>query len=94
MLDHSITESQIEDRQDETDREPDEPEFDGGNVQLNVDQQSYGEQSTTDDCDNVTKNCDQEITKAREILEQTKSMREESSKEYEQQNKTSRNDTT
>ena len=46
-----------------TDKGSDEPEFDGDNVQLNVDQQSYGEQSITDNRENVTKNCDREITK-------------------------------
>ena len=59
MLDDSITERKIEDRHDRTDKEPDEPEFNGDTVQLNVDQQSYGEQSITDDNENVTKNCDQ-----------------------------------
>ena len=66
MLDDFITERKIENRQDKTDKDPNEPEFDGVNAQLNVDQQSYGEQSITDDSDDVTKSCDQEITKARE----------------------------
>ena len=39
----------------------------------------------------MTKNCDQEITKAQEILEQTESMMKGSSKESEQQSTTSRN---
>ena len=39
MLDDSITERKIEDRHDKTYKEPDEPELDGDNVQLNVDQQ-------------------------------------------------------
>ena len=90
MLDDSIAERKIEDRHDKTCK-PDEPEFDGDNVQLNVDQQSYGEQSITDDSDNVTKNCDEEITKAREILEQTESMMTEDSNESDQST-TSRND--
>ena len=38
-------------------KELDKPEFDGDNVQLNVDLQSYREQSITDDSDNVIKNC-------------------------------------
>ena len=63
MLDDHITERTIEDRLVKTDKDPDEPEFDSENVKLNVDQQSYGEQSITDDSDNVTKNCDQETTK-------------------------------
>ena len=50
---------------------------------MNVDQKLYEEQAITDDSDNVTKNCDQEITKAREILEQPESMMKESSKESE-----------
>ena len=39
----------------------------------------------------MTKNCDQEITKAQKILEQTERMMKESSKESDQ-SKTSRND--
>ena len=58
----------IEDLHAKTDKDPDESEFYCDSVQLNVDQKSYGEQSITDDSDNVTYNCDQEITKAREIL--------------------------
>ena len=65
-------------------KEPDEPEYDGYNVQMNIDQQSYGEQSITDDSDNVNKDCDQEITRAREILEQTDSMMKESFNEPDQ----------
>ena len=41
---------------------------------MNVYQQSYGEQSITDDIDNANKDCDQEITKARQILEQKEGM--------------------
>ena len=37
MLDDSVTERKIEDRHDNTDKDPDELEFDGDNVQLNVD---------------------------------------------------------
>ena len=44
MLDDSIAECKIEDRNDKTCKEPDEPELDGDIVQLNVDQQSFGEQ--------------------------------------------------
>ena len=47
--------------------DPDEPEYDRHNVQMNVDQQPYGEQSIADDSDKVNNDCDQEITKAREI---------------------------
>ena len=54
MLDYSNTERKIKDRHDKTDKESDEPEFDGDNVQLNVDQRQCGEQSITDDSDNVT----------------------------------------
>ena len=64
MLDDSITERKIEDRHDKTTKKPDEPELDGDNVQLNVDQQSYGEQSITNETENVTKNCDQRIKKS------------------------------
>ena len=42
----------------------DDLEYDGDNVQLNVDHTSYGEQPISDDTYNVTRNCDQEITKA------------------------------
>ena len=91
MLNNSIVERKIEDRHYKTCKEPDEPVFDGDNEQINVDQQSYGKQSITDDSDNVTKNCDQEITQVREILEQTESMMKEDSNEYDQC-KTSPND--
>ena len=43
MLENSITERKIEDRHEKTDKDQDDPEYDGDNVQLNVDQQSYGE---------------------------------------------------
>ena len=64
--------------------EPDEPEYDGNILQMNVDQQSYGEKSITDESDNINKDCDQEITKSREILEQTDSMMKESYNEPDQ----------
>ena len=67
MLDDSITYHKIEDWHDKMEKLPNEPELDGDNAQLNVDQQSYGEQSITDNSNNVTKNCDQEIIKPREI---------------------------
>ena len=67
-----------------TGNDTDETEFDGDNVQLNVDQQSYRKQSITYDSGNVTKNCDQDITKARKILELTENMMKVSSKESEQ----------
>ena len=51
---------------------------------MNVDQHAYGEQSITDDSDNVNNNYDQVITKVREILEQTDSMIKESSNEPDQ----------
>ena len=90
----SIRECKIEDRQEKMNKEPDEPdepEYDGDNVQMNVEQQSYGEQSITDDRDNVNKDCDQEITKAREILEQKDGMMKGSSNEPDQST-TSQND--
>ena len=70
MIDVSITERKIEDRHDKAYEEPNEPEVDDDSAQLNFELQSYGEQSITDDRDNVTKNYDQEIIKEREILEQ------------------------
>ena len=57
----------------------------GNNVQLNVDQQSYGENPITDDINNVTKNCDQDITKTRNILEQTENMMKDNCKKSERQ---------
>ena len=74
MLVDYITERNIEDWHDKTSIEPDEPELDGDNVQLNVDQQSCGELPITYDSDNMTNICDQEITKAWRVLEQTESM--------------------
>ena len=64
-----------------TDKDLDEPEYDGNNIQLNFDQQSYGEQSVMEDSDNVTKTPDKEITRTREILEQTKSLMKDSSQD-------------
>ena len=93
MLDDSLTERRIEDRHVKTDSDQGEPEFDGDNVQLNVDQHTFGEQSITDHIDNVTKSRDQEVTKVREMLEQTENMMKESPKESEQQSITSRNNT-
>ena len=66
-----ITGRKIEDRHEKVKTEPDEtdePEYDWAYVQMNVNQQSYGEQSITDDSDNVNKDFDQEITKGHEIL--------------------------
>ena len=68
---------------DEAD-ELDEPDYDGDNVQMNVDEQSYGEQSITEDSENVNKDCDQEITKAVKSHIQTDSMMKESSNESDQ----------
>ena len=62
------------------DKDSDEPELDDDNVQLNVYKYSYGEQSITEDNDNMTRICDQEITKHREIFQQAESMMKESSK--------------
>ena len=41
------------------------------NVQLNLDSQSYGQESVTEYCDNIQREHDKEIAKAREILRQT-----------------------
>ena len=62
MHDDSIVERKIERRHDNTDKDSVEPELDGDNVQLNVKVQSDGKLSITSSCENVTKNCDQEIT--------------------------------
>ena len=40
-------------------------------MQLSVDLQSYGEHSVTDDSDTIQKECNKEISRAREILRQT-----------------------
>ena len=40
MLDDSITERKLEDRNSQTDKDPDEPEYEDSNVQLNVDNSS------------------------------------------------------
>ena len=74
MLDDSMTERKIEDQHEKTYKEPDWAELDRDNVRLNVDQQSYGELSVTDDRDNMIKHFGQEITKAQETLEQTENM--------------------
>ena len=39
MFEDSITERKIEDHHEKTNKDPDEPEYDNDNVQLNVDQQ-------------------------------------------------------
>ena len=59
VLDDYIKERKIEDTHNKTNYDLDEPELDEDNIQLNVDQQLYGEQSIADNSDNVTKNCDQ-----------------------------------
>ena len=71
MLEDSITERKIEDRHEKMNKEPDEPdepEYGVNNVQMNVDLQSYGEQSINDDSDNVNMDCNLEIRKTHEIL--------------------------
>ena len=90
MLDVSITKRKIGERHDKTEKDSDEPELDGDNVQLSIDQQPYGQQSITSDSYSMTMDCDLEITKGREILKQTDSMMKESSKEYDRSS-TSRN---
>ena len=75
MFDDCITQRKVEDCHERTEKDPCEPEFDDDNVQLNVDQQLYGEQSITDDSDNITKTRDKEITKACEIIEKLNSWR-------------------
>ena len=59
-------------------------------MQLSV-EQSYREQSITDDSDNVINNNGQEIAKEQQILEQTESMPKENSNESDQST-TDRND--
>ena len=55
MSDDSITERQIVDWYDKTDKDLDESELDGDSIQLRVDKQPYGEKSTPADGDNVKK---------------------------------------
>ena len=83
MLDNSIAERKIEDRYERINKNPYELELDDDNVQLNVDQQSYGGKSNTDYSDKVTKTRRREITKAYEILEQALRMIKENSIESE-----------
>ena len=61
MLDDFITERKIEDRYNKTEKDIDGSERNGDNVHLKDDQHSHGEQSVTDDSNDVTMNCDQEI---------------------------------
>ena len=48
MLDDSTTDRKFNDSHFKTDDDRDEPELDGDNVLLNVDQQSYEQESITD----------------------------------------------
>ena len=63
MLGDSTRETKIEDHHERTDRDPNEPEDNGNNVEFFVHQQSYGEPSITNDSDNVMKSRDQGIKK-------------------------------
>ena len=74
MLDDSTTKCKIEDRHEKMDKDPDETVYDGYDVEVNIEEPSYGEQSITDDRNNVMRTHHQEFTKLREILEQTESM--------------------
>ena len=65
MLDDAVTGRNIEDRHNKTEPEINSPLHDGNNVQQNVDSQSYGEQSVTDDSDNVQHDRNKEISKAK-----------------------------
>ena len=84
MLDDRMTKRKFEDGHEKKIKDPDEPQYDSDNVKLNVEKQSYGDQSITDDCDNVSKTRDLEITKARETPGQTENVMKESSKKSEQ----------
>ena len=65
MLDDSTIERKIEDRSVKASQCPSEPKLVSENVQLNVDQHSYGEQAVTDNSNNVPKNCYRKITMQR-----------------------------
>ena len=71
VLEDTIKDRDIEDRYNEAHIEDEEPIHWGENVQSNIDSQSYGEHSVTNDSDNVRKEYDDEINKARSILQQT-----------------------
>ena len=62
----------IKDRNVKTDNDPDQPEFDGENLQINVYQKPYGEQSVTDDSDSVTKDCDHEMKRLKKYWNKQK----------------------
>ena len=66
----SIVERDIEDRNAEATPKEDDPMHEENNIQLSVGSQSYGEQSVTDSCENIKKDHDEEIAKARKILKQ------------------------
>ena len=83
MLDDSSIKLKIEDRYVKMEKDPDEPECDGDNIQLHADQLSYREQRFTDDSENVTKNYDQKSLWNREVFEQIQGMMRESSKKSE-----------
>ena len=89
MLDDSITKHKIEGQHVWTDNEPDEPEFDCDDVQLDVDQQWYGEHSIIDDSSNMAKICDREIKN----VGKTENMIKENSKKSEWQSTTIRDST-
>ena len=68
MLDDAIAERSIEDSHQQTQQSKDELLYHEENVQLNLKSLSYGENSVMDDSDNVKKESNAEINKAREIL--------------------------
>ena len=68
------------------------PEYDGDNVQLNVDQQLHGKKSITYDSNNMTTTRGQEIIKAQKIVERTESMMRRCSTESDWKSTTGGND--
>ena len=64
------------------------------NVQPNADSQSYGEHSVTDDNDNVQKECNARILRAREILLQADEIMKSVQPETEQNTNKSEKNTT
>ena len=70
-LDDAKADRKIEDCHTKANPTEDEPTHDEKIVQLNFYSQPYGEQSATDDSDNMQKKHNKAIAKAREILMQT-----------------------
>ena len=92
VLGDSIADRGIEDFHTESASKEDEPAYDEKNIQLNVDYESYGEHSVTNESDSIQKERDEEIAKARKILKQTDEImnsNQSNQREYEAKSKNS-----